>query len=74
MLVRMIKYLMIWSIVNSKLYAPNGIRIRVSGLKGRRPSPLDDGGLEARARLRVSGRYLHGGDESYRAGTTSDLF
>ncbi len=24
--------------------APNGIRIRVCGLKGRRPSPLDDGG------------------------------
>ncbi len=26
---------------------PNGIRTRVSGVKGRRPRPLDDGGLMA---------------------------
>ncbi len=30
--------------------APNGIRTRVTGLKGRRPRPLDDGG-ECRARI-----------------------
>jgi hypothetical protein len=28
--------------------APNGIRTRVTGLKGRRPGPLDDGGVPPR--------------------------
>lgn len=32
--------------------APNGIRIRVSGLKGRYPGPLDDGGLPLAPSLR----------------------
>ena len=30
--------------ISRTVSAPNGIRIRVSGLKGRRPGPLDDGG------------------------------
>jgi hypothetical protein len=28
-------------------YTPSGIRTRATGVKGRRPRPLDDGGLEA---------------------------
>ena len=30
----------------SEMRGPNGIRIRVCGLKGRRPSPLDDGAMK----------------------------
>ena len=33
------------------LGGPNGIRIRVSGLKGQRPSPLDDGATSGPARV-----------------------
>ena len=32
--------------INDKIGTPNGIRIRVAGLKGRCPRPLDDGGTE----------------------------
>ena len=37
--------------------APNGIRIRVSGLKGRRPGPLDDGGAVQRDESRPQAYY-----------------
>ena len=30
--------------MDAKIGTPNGIRIRVAGLKGRCPRPLDDGG------------------------------
>gem|GEM_PF-2846855 len=31
--------------VDTKIGAPNGIRIHVAGLKGQCPRPLDDGGM-----------------------------
>ena len=40
--------------IASKTGAPNGIRIRVAGLKGRCPRPLDDGGASSKYNKHVS--------------------
>ena len=38
------------------LGSPDGIRTRVTGLRGRRPRPLDDGAEGGQDRLRSGGR------------------